>query len=98
MTTRRIARYAKLVRHDEVHAWLALGWMLHRDLNGRYPCDGTYQGEYAALLVWPCDCPVRRPAKPEEPQGAFWETIRREHIEEEYQRDRDEEREFGWSV
>lgn len=108
---RRIARYAKLVPHDEAYAWLALGWMPHRDFEGRYPCDGAREGEYAVLLVWPCDCEMKRPIgmKEREPcrgfsSPGFEQGRQSEHdyvhavLQRETQRDYDEEGLYGWGI
>lgn len=39
----------KYVRHDDVPAYQALGWMRHSGL------DGTHHGEYSALCEWPSE-------------------------------------------
>lgn len=55
--TRRLARYAMFVRHRQANGWLACGWMPD-------PClDGCYHGQFAVLMLWICDCEMRRPGK-----------------------------------
>ena len=109
MIDRRIARYAKLVDHDDVYAWLACGWMPHRDFEGRYPCNDGREGAHGVLLVWVCDCEMKRPSPDErhltaEEQEVFWETLRRSTrllrraSADETQRDHDEEALYGWSI
>lgn len=110
---RRLARYAKLVTHDEAYTWMAKGWMPHRDLEGKYPCNGSREGVYAVLMVWVCDCEVKRPPKAEEQRQALMErerivlvmgrSLRAQMSEEQRiavddQRDWIEERQDGWSV
>lgn len=102
MTTGRIARYAKLVEHDDVFAWLACGWMVHRDDAGWYRCNDGREGQYGTLLVWVCDCEMRRPiyqlADDKRRYRTFSGVTTLGQLEQETQRDYDEEGLYGWSI
>jgi hypothetical protein len=40
-------KYIKYVRHHEVEAYLARGWVVSDDLSG------THHGHYSQILAWP---------------------------------------------
>lgn len=40
-------KYIKYVRHHEVEAYLARGWVVSNDLSG------THHGAYSVIMTWP---------------------------------------------
>jgi len=43
-----------LVLHRHVADFLACGWVVRADL-------GDYHGQFAVMMQWLCDCPIRKP-------------------------------------
>lgn len=49
-------RWYRMVPHERIPAYLALGWMVVADL-------GPVHGEWSVLMRWSCDCTMVEPAK-----------------------------------
>jgi hypothetical protein len=47
----------RYVVHDRVPDYLLCGWLAHPAL------EGSYHGQYSALLEWRCACPPAEPRK-----------------------------------
>lgn len=50
----------QFVRHDDVEAYMQLGWQPTSIDGGLI---GTPHGVYSIIMVWPCQCPLRRPQR-----------------------------------
>lgn len=53
---RNSTRWFRMVLHERIPEYLALGWLVVADL-------GPIHGEWSMMMQWLCDCPMVEPRK-----------------------------------